>query len=123
MAAQNNGNAGPSLESSLWAAADRLRSSMDAAEYKHVVLGLVFLRYISDAFGALHAALEAQAADGADPEDPDEYAAKRVFWVPPEARWAPLQDAAHTPGIGRGWGWVRRWGGRLCPPVSAPSPF
>jgi type I restriction enzyme M protein len=61
------------FESKLWAAADALRNNMDAAEYKHVVLGLIFLKYISDAFEAKHAELEAQKAQGADPEDPDEY--------------------------------------------------
>ncbi len=63
------------FEAKLWAAADALRNNMDAAEYKHVVLGLIFLKYISDAFEAKHAELEAQRAQGADPEDPDEYRA------------------------------------------------
>ena len=58
---------------------------MDAAEYKHVVLGLIFLKYISDAFEAKHAELDAQRGEGADPEDPDEYRAENIFWVPPEA--------------------------------------
>ncbi|MEX1264471.1 MAG: class I SAM-dependent DNA methyltransferase [Actinomycetota bacterium] len=95
----NNGN-GVTLgfEATLWAAADKLRGHMDAAEYKHVVLGLIFLKYISDAFDARH---EALAADpDADPEDPDEYLSSQVFWVPPEARWLVLQDAAKTPEIG-----------------------
>ena len=61
---------------------------MDAAEYKHVVLGLIFLKYISDAFEAKHAELEAQKKQGADPEDPDEYRAVNIFWVPKEARWS-----------------------------------
>jgi hypothetical protein len=69
-------------EATLWAAADALRNNMDAAEYKHVVLGLVFLKYISDAFAARHAELEAERAQGADPEDPDEYRAASIFWVP-----------------------------------------
>ncbi len=94
-----NGSAA-SLEAMLWAAADKLRSSMDAAEYKHVVLGLIFLKYISDAFEQLHAELEAQVDEGADPEDPDEYLAKRVFWVPPEARWSGLLANARQPDIG-----------------------
>jgi len=82
----------------MWAAADKLRGHMDAAEYKHVVLGLVFLKYISDAFEQLHARLEDEP--GADAEDPDEYRAENVFWVPPEARWQALQDAAKSPEIG-----------------------
>jgi type I restriction enzyme M protein len=63
------------FENALWRAADALRSNMDAAEYKHVVLGLIFLKYISDAFEEHHAALEADRVKGADPEDPDEYRA------------------------------------------------
>jgi type I restriction enzyme M protein len=66
---------------------------MDAAEYKHVVLGLVFLKYISDAFEEKHAALEADEKSGADPEDPDEYRADNIFWVPKEARWSDLQGS------------------------------
>ena len=73
-------------EAELWQMADALRGSMDAAEYKHVALGLIFLKYISDAFEETHARLARQQADGADPEDPDEYRAANVFWVPPEAR-------------------------------------
>ena len=64
--------------------ADALRGSMDAAEYKHVVLGLIFLKYISDAFKEMHARLECEVAEGADPEDADEYRAKNIFWVPRE---------------------------------------
>ena len=71
---------------------------MDAAEYKHVVLGLVFLKYISDSFEALHAKLEAD--EFADPEDEDEYRAENVFWVPAEARWNHLQKNARQPTIG-----------------------
>src|ERR1051326_6601035 len=82
------------FEAKLWAAADALRNNMDAAEYKHVVLGLIFLKYISDAFEAKHAELEAQKAQGADPEDRDEYRAASVFWVPKEARWQHLQARA-----------------------------
>jgi type I restriction enzyme M protein len=74
------------FEAKLWQAADALRNNMDAAEYKHVVLGLIFLKYISDAFEAKHAELEADQAHGADPEDPDEYRAATIFWVPREAR-------------------------------------
>ena len=87
-------------ESQLWGMADALRGSMDASEYKHVVLGLIFLKYISDAFAERHAQLTAEQAEGADPEDPDEYRAENVFWVPPEARWVGLQDAARQSDIG-----------------------
>jgi len=73
---------------------------MDAAEYKHVVLGLIFLKYISDAFEAKHAELDAQRAQGAEPEDPDEYRAVNIFWVPPEARWAYVKSMAPQPAIG-----------------------
>ncbi len=73
---------------------------MDAAEYKHVVLGLIFLKYISDAFEAKHAELELQRSEGADPEDSDEYRAAGIFWVPPEARWSHLQANAPQPTIG-----------------------
>ena len=76
------------FEAKLWQAADALRNNMDAAEYKHVVLGLIFLKYISDAFEAKHDELVAQTTQGADPEDPDEYRAASIFWVPKEARWA-----------------------------------
>ncbi len=89
------------FEQKLWAAADALRNNMDAAEYKHVVLGLIFLKYISDAFEAKHAELEAQRAEGADPEDPDEYRAASIFWVPKEARWAHLKANAPQPTIGK----------------------
>jgi type I restriction enzyme M protein len=88
------------FESKLWATADALRNNMDAAEYKHVVLGLIFLKYISDAFEAKHAELEAQRADGADPEDPDEYRGASIFWVPKEARWEHLKANAPQPKIG-----------------------
>src|SRR5436305_4720363 len=97
-ARQPNGNG--VLEAKLWAAADALRNNMDAAEYKHVVLGLIFLKYISDAFEAKHAELKAQKAQGADPEDPDEYRAQNIFWVPKEARWSHLKASAPQPTIG-----------------------
>ena len=87
--------------SELWAMADALRGSMDAAEYKHVVLGLIFLKYISDAFEEAHAKLEVERDEGADPEHPDEYRAQSIFWVPPEARWPRLQAQARQPTIGR----------------------
>ena len=87
--------------SELWRMADALRGSMDAAEYKHVVLGLIFLKYISDAFEEAYAQLEAERDQGADPEDPDEYRAQGIFWVPPEARWEYLRNQARQPSIGR----------------------
>jgi len=87
-------------EAKLWSMADALRNNMDAAEYKHVVLGLIFLKYISDAFEAKHAELEAQRDQGADPEDPDEYRAASIFWVPKEARWTHLKNNAPQPTIG-----------------------
>ena len=89
------------FEAQLWATADALRNNMDAAEYKHVVLGLIFLKYISDAFAERHAQLEAERAQGADPEDPDEYRRDAIFWVPPEARWPHLKAQARQPGIGQ----------------------
>jgi type I restriction enzyme M protein len=90
------------LEKTLWLAADKLRNNMDAAEYKHVVLGLIFLKYISDAFDELYQQLEAEKAEtGADPEDKDEYTAERVFYVPPSARWKWLQGRAKLPTIGK----------------------
>ena len=94
-------NATLGFETKLWAAADALRNNMDAAEYKHVVLGLIFLKYISDAFEAKHAELESQKKKGADPEDPDEYRAVNIFWVPPEARWQYLKSMAPQPTIGQ----------------------
>src|ERR1039458_1335277 len=99
---KSNGNgANLGFEATLWAAADKLRNNMDAAEYKHVVLGLIFLKYISDAFEEKHAALVADKKHGADPEDPDEYRAANVFWVPKEARWTHLQSKAKLPAIGK----------------------
>ena len=88
-------------EAELWRMADALRGSMDAAEYKHVVLGLIFLKYISDAFEEAYARLEAERDQGADPEEPDEYRAQSIFWVPPEARWPRLKAQAHQPTIGQ----------------------
>ena len=89
---QSTNGATLGFEATLWAAADKLRGHMDAAEYKHVVLGLIFLKYISDAFEERHAqARRPSSEQGADPEDPDEYRAESVFWVPPEARWSYLQ--------------------------------
>jgi type I restriction enzyme M protein len=87
-------------EAKLWQMADALRNNMDAAEYKHVVLGLIFLKYISDAFEAKHSELDAQKKQGADPEDRDEYRAASIFWVPKEARWSFLKANAPQPTIG-----------------------
>jgi type I restriction enzyme M protein len=97
----NDSAANLGFEAKLWQAADALRNNMDAAEYKHVVLGLIFLKYISDAFEAKHAELEAQVAEGADSEDPDEYRAASIFWVPQEARWPHLKARAPQPSIGK----------------------
>ncbi len=94
----NNG-ANLGFEEKLWAAADRLRGHMDASEYKHVVLGLIFLKYISDAFQERYNELTQE--EYADPEDRDEYTAENVFWVPKEARWSKLRDNAKQPGIGK----------------------
>ena len=88
-------------QSQLWQMADTLRGSMDASEYKHVVLGLIFLKYISDAFEERHTQLELEREKGADPEDPDEYRALNIFWVPLVARWANLQNNARQSTIGR----------------------
>ncbi|WP_448573714.1 type I restriction-modification system subunit M N-terminal domain-containing protein [Trichothermofontia sp.] len=98
-----NAQNGESLEQKLWKAADKLRKNIDAAEYKHIVLGLIFLKYISDAFEQLHGKLLAGAGEyaGADPEDPDEYRAENVFFVPAEARWSVLQAQAKQPTIGQ----------------------
>lgn len=89
------------LEKQLWKAADKLRKNIDAAEYKHIALGLIFLKYISDAFEELYAKLKADQANGADPEDRDEYKAENVFFVPQEARWAFLLSKAKLPDIGK----------------------
>ena len=89
------------LEVKLWKAADKLRKNMDAAEYKHVVLGLIFLKYISDAFIELYQKLIEQKSEGADPEDKNEYIAENVFYVPPFARWDWLQGRAKLPTIGK----------------------
>src|SRR5262245_44819656 len=114
---KNNG-ANVGYEAELWQMADALRGSMDAAEYKHVVLGLIFLKYISDAFEERHAYLQRAVDDPSDEyylppnvlnrrdaivklvEDPDEYRALSIFWVPPEARWSHLKAQAKQPTIG-----------------------
>jgi type I restriction enzyme M protein len=113
---QKNGNgANVGFEAQLWQAADKLRGVMDAAEYKHVVLGLIFLKYVSDAFAERYAALDAATRNPKDSdyyttdekqrqaalEDRDEYLSANVFWVPPEARWFTLQRRAKEPLIGR----------------------
>ncbi len=97
------GTANLGFEAKLWLTADKLRNNMDAAEYKHVVLGLIFLKYISDSFEEQRAKLRAGEGDyeGANPEDPDEYKAENVFWVPAEARWSHLQANAKQPTIGK----------------------
>jgi type I restriction enzyme M protein len=97
----NGTGANVGYEAELWRMANALRGSMDAAEYKHVVLGLLFLKYISDTFEEKHAALEAEKEQCANPEDPDEYRAKNIFWVPPEARWHHLKSQARQSTIGQ----------------------
>lgn len=91
------------LEKQLWKAADKLRKNIDAAEYKHIVLGLIFLKYISDAFEELYVKLKDGEGEyaGADPEDKDEYKAENVFFVPPSARWKYLMSHAKQPTIGK----------------------
>ncbi len=105
--ARGNNSKEINFEGKLWQAADKLRSNMDAAEYKHIVLGLLFLKYISDAFGELYEKLKRDSTS--DPEDKDEYISKRVFWVPKEARWDYLQKSAKKPEIGK---IIRRCDGR-----------
>ncbi len=98
-AKKQGSGAGLDFKEKLWAAADKMRGHMDAAEYKHVALGLIFLKYISDAFQERYDALAQE--EHADPEDRDEYLAENVFWVPTEARWATIQRAAKEPTIGK----------------------
>jgi len=93
----NDANLG--FEAQLWAAADKLRGTMEPSDYKHVALGLIFLKYISDAFEAKRAELLNEEL--ADAEDPEEYLAENVFWVPREARWSHLQARAKLPTIGK----------------------
>ena len=97
------GQAGEPLEKQLWKSADKLRKNIDAAEYKHVVLGLIFLKYISDAFEELYNKLNSKEGDYefADPEDKEEYKAENVFFVPPTARWSFLKNHAKQPTIGK----------------------
>ena len=99
MAKTKNGNGDLSFERKLWQTADKLRNNMDAAEYKHVVLGLIFLKYISDAFRELYDKLS--RTKGADSEDADEYKAENIFYVPKKARWDHLQKNAKQPTIGK----------------------
>ena len=95
----NDNGATTGYEAELWAMADKLRGNMEPSDYKHVALGLIFLKYISDAFEAKRAALLTEAL--ADAEDPEEYLAENVFWVPKEARWSNLQAKAKQPTIGK----------------------
>ncbi len=105
--ASSNSSATIGFEAKLWLAADKLRNNMDAAEYKHVVLGLIFLKYISDTFeehrAKLLAGSVANTGDyaGANPEDPDEYKAENVFWVPKDGRWSHIQANAKQPTVGK----------------------
>ena len=95
---KSNNSATLGIENELWEAADKLRGHLDAAEYKSVVLGLIFLKYISDRFEQVRERVEKEGLD--DPEDKDVYLAERVFWVPPDARWKILQDNAAKEEIG-----------------------
>ncbi len=95
-----NGGATTGYEKELWGMADALRGAMDASEYKHVVLGLIFLKYISDAFEERHAAVLAEWGEEAA-EDRDEYRAENIFWVPQPARWSVLKNEARQPTIGQ----------------------
>ena len=110
MARQKNNSAGSNgssvnlaFEAKLWLTADTLRNNLDAAEYKHVVLGLIFLKYICDTCEEHRAKLVAGLGDyaGSNPEDGDEYKAENVFWVPAEVRWSHLQASAKQPTIGK----------------------
>ena len=100
MAPKNDSGATVGYEAELWQMANTLRGSMDAAEYKHVVLGLIFLKYISDAFEERHTAIIEEWGEDAA-EDRDEYLAENIFWVPPEARWEKLRAGARQPEIGQ----------------------
>ena len=101
VASKPNNGATIGYEAELWQMADTLRGSMDAAEYKHVALGLIFLKYISDAFEEARAKLESEIGEGADPEDPYEYRAQNIFWVPTQARWPQIMSNARQPEVGR----------------------
>ena len=93
-AGTNNNDTTSELATRLWSMANTLRGNIDAAEYKHVVLPLMFLKYISDAFEELHEELESKTDEGYDPEQPDEYRERNVFWVPQEARWSNIESRA-----------------------------
>lgn len=99
--AKRKENIEESLEKQLWKAADKLRKNIDAAEYKHVVLGLIFLKYISVSFEELYARLQTEVDQGADPEDREEYKAENVFYVPIQARWSTLVANAKDSKIGK----------------------
>ncbi len=102
MTDKRNNSANLGFENKLWEMADKMRGHMDSGEYKHVALGLIFLKYISDAFQSKHDALKATAeTDYTDPEDRDEYAAANIFWVPKDARWEKIQAEAKQPTIGK----------------------
>ena len=96
---RNTSTTSIAIEKILWEAANKLRKNIDAAEYKHVVLGLIFLRYISEAFEDLHEKLEKDPHS--DPEEKLNYDANSVFWVPLLARWHVLQAKAKSPEIGK----------------------
>lgn len=99
MATTNGGNGDLTFAAELFRAADKLRQNVEPSEYKHIVLGLIFLKYVSEAFEAQRKKLAQD--EYADAEDPDEYLAANVFWVPPEARWSYLQANAKRPEIGK----------------------
>ncbi len=92
---ETNNGANLGFEAKLWEAANKLRGHLDAAEYKHVVLGLIFLKYLSDAFQEVYEELKKEPY--ADPEDRDEYTARNVFYVPKEARWSYIRERAKQP--------------------------
>ncbi len=96
---KNDNTAEIGFEAQIWSAADKLRGNMDASEYKNVVLGLIFLKYISDKFEMRHAEL-VEEGDGFE-EDRDEYTYQNIFWVPKNARWDVVQASAHTPEVGK----------------------
>ncbi|WP_347264422.1 type I restriction-modification system subunit M N-terminal domain-containing protein [Nitrobacter sp.] len=99
MTTASNGNGDLAFTAELFKAADKLRGNLEPSEYKHVALGLIFLKYISDAFEAQRVRLTTDQY--ADAEDPEEYLAEHVFWVPKEARWSYLQANAKRPEIGK----------------------
>src|SRR4029453_906345 len=113
-AAKTTNSANIGFEAKLWLAADKLRSNMDAAEYKHIVLGLIFLKYVSDAFAERRNELQRRFADPDDEyyiEDPvlrsldleerDYYTEANVFWVPESARWEQIRNQAKQPNLGK----------------------